>query len=123
MIASKFILVFITFAITFSIALTFQPSAIRMRVNALQMGGGRSQAEKSSTTRGMFKNLREKFNEASKAPGFYETGDGLAEIELYCKSNKDGTQIGDCPFAQFIQVIPFLFYFRLIDKKFKNIFI
>ena len=26
------------------------------------------------------------------------------EIQLFCKSNKDGTQIGDCPFAQFIQV-------------------
>jgi len=27
------------------------------------------------------------------------------DIELYCKSNKDGKQIGDCPFAQFIQLV------------------
>jgi hypothetical protein len=26
------------------------------------------------------------------------------EIQLYCKSNKDGKQISDCPFTQFIQV-------------------
>ena len=26
------------------------------------------------------------------------------DIELYCKSNSDGKQLGDCPFAQFIQV-------------------
>ena len=26
-------------------------------------------------------------------------------MELYCKSNKDGKQIGDCPFAQFIQLV------------------
>lgn len=24
---------------------------------------------------------------------------------MFCKSNKDGTQIGDCPFAQFIQLV------------------
>jgi len=24
---------------------------------------------------------------------------------LYCKANKDGTQIGDCPFAQFVQLV------------------
>jgi glutathione S-transferase len=26
-------------------------------------------------------------------------------MELYCKSNRDGRQIGDCPFAQFIQLV------------------
>ena len=28
----------------------------------------------------------------------------LKDIELYCASNSDGKQLGDCPFAQFIQV-------------------
>ncbi len=67
------------------------------------MGGGRSPAEKGLTTRQMFKDLRSKFNEAAKEPGFYDKGDA-PEIELYCKANADGTQIGDCPFAQFVQV-------------------
>jgi hypothetical protein len=33
------------------------------------------------------------------------------EIELYCKSNKDGKQIGDCPFTQFVQVTLRMFEF------------
>lgn len=28
-----------------------------------------------------------------------------AEVELYCKANDEGTQIGDCPFAQFVQLV------------------
>lgn len=53
----------------------------------------------------MFKELRSKLNTAAQIPGFFEVGDGVPEIELYCKSNKDGTQIGDCPFTQFIQLV------------------
>ena len=67
------------------------------------MGGGRAPAEKGSTTRQMFKELRSKFNDAAKEPGFFDKGI-QPEIELYCKANADGTQIGDCPFAQFVQV-------------------
>jgi glutathione S-transferase len=26
-------------------------------------------------------------------------------MELYCKSNSDGTQIGDCPYSQFVQLV------------------
>ena len=61
------------------------------------MGGGRAPAEKGSTTRQMFKELRSKFNDAAKEPGFFDKGI-QPEIELYCKANADGTQIGDCPF-------------------------
>lgn len=87
-------------------ALTFTSihRSSRVDVNAMYMGGGRSPAEKGVTNRNMFRNLKEKFNEASKKPGFFETGGGPADIDLYCKSNADGTQIGDCPFTQFIQV-------------------
>eukprot|EP00981_Chlorochromonas_danica_P004328 scaffold867_cov176-Ochromonas_danica.AAC.15 len=80
--------------------------AIKMRSNAaLQMGGGRSLEEKSMTKKMMFRNLREKLNTAAQIPGFFEVGEGTPEIDLYCKSNKDGTQIGDCPYAQFIQLV------------------
>lgn len=72
---------------------------------SLSMAGGRSPAEKLLSKRTMFQDLRSKINTAAQIPGFFEVGDGPADLELYCKSNKDGTQIGDCPFAQFIQVI------------------
>jgi len=70
------------------------------------MSSGRSQAEKSMTTRTMFKELRSKLNEAAKKPGFFDVGDSASiELELFLKSNKDGTQIGDCPYAQFVQLV------------------
>ena len=99
-------LILLCLAIYVGVAFTFTSvlQQSRTRVKTLEMGGGRSPAEKGVTTRNMFKNLKEKFNEASKKPGFFETGDGPADIELYCKSNRDGTQIGDDPFAQFVQV-------------------
>jgi len=72
---------------------------------SLNMAGGRSPAEKLLSKRTMFQDLRSKINTAAQIPGFFEVGDGPADLELYCKSNKDGTQIGDCPFAQFIQLV------------------
>eukprot|EP01041_Mallomonas_annulata_P006529 gene6529-13216_t len=72
--------------------------------NELKMGG-RSLAEAKSSQKVMFKNLREKFNEAAKIPGFFEVGGAHADVDLYCKSNRDGTQIGDCPFTQFVQMV------------------
>ena len=99
---AQLILLFV--GICLQTALTFQVSRTRSTVSYLNMGGGRSPAEKGVTTKNMFKDLRAKFNDAAKQPGFFETGDGPADIELFCKSNADGTQIGDCPFSQFIQV-------------------
>lgn len=81
----------------------------------LNMGGGRSPSEKLVSKRNMFKDLRSKFNTAAQIPGFFEVGDGPAEIELYCKSNKDGNQIGDCPFAQFIQVYKYHENYNLLS--------
>ena len=40
---------------------------------SLRMGGGRSMAEKSMTNKQMFRSLRDKFNEAAKTPGFFES--------------------------------------------------
>jgi glutathione S-transferase len=71
----------------------------------ISMAGGRSLAEKSLTNKQLFRDIREKINTAAKIPGFFEVGDGQPEMQLYCKSNRDGTQIGDCPFAQFIQMV------------------
>ena len=77
------------------------------------MGGGRSPAEKAMTTRQMFKDLRSKFNDAAKEPGFVDKGI-QPEIELYCKANADGTQIGDCPFAQFVQVCIYFYTYMCL---------
>lgn len=76
----------------------------RTMKSQLLMAGGKSQAEKKLTTGVIFKNLRDKLNKAAETPGFFDTG-VKPEIDLYCKSNKDGTQIGDCPFAQFVQLV------------------
>ena len=76
----------------------------RISAYSLRMAGGKSQAEKKLTTGVIFKNLREKLNKAAETPGFFDTG-AKVEIDLYCKSNRDGTQIGDCPFAQFVQLV------------------
>ena len=97
--------IFLFCIVYLSLSSGFKPMSSKAKLNFLSMGGGRSPAEKGATTRTMFKDLRNKFNEAAKAPGFFETADGPADIDLYCKSNKDGTQIGDDPFSQFIQVI------------------
>merc|ERR1711988_1726949 len=49
--------------------------------------------------------LRQKLNTAAEKPGFFDGAEGKSDIELYLKSNGDGTQIGDCPFGQFIQLV------------------
>lgn len=71
------------------------------------MGGGRNPAETAAkaSKRQMFKDLRKKMGDAAQIPGFFEVGAGPPEVQLFCKSNKDGTQIGDCPFAQFVQMV------------------
>ena len=100
----KALFIYFTIAISLNIAVSFHTHISRASISSLSMGGGRSVAEKGVTTKNMYKDLRSKFNEAAKKPGFFEVGDGPADIDLYCKSNSDGTQIGDCPFAQFVQV-------------------
>lgn len=58
------------------------------------------------TQKAMFRTLRDKLNDAAAKDGFFDVKDKEAlEIELFCKSSNDGTQIGDCPFAQFVQMV------------------
>lgn len=71
---------------------------------SLHMVTGRSPNEKGQSQRVMFKELKKEFNKAAEDPAFFETGFGPPEIDLFCKSNGDGTQIGDCPFTQFVQL-------------------
>jgi glutathione S-transferase len=73
--------------------------------SALSMGGGRSPEEKSVGQRGMFKELRRKLNNAAEIKGFFEVGEGPVDIDLFCMSNKDGTQVGACPYTQFVQMV------------------
>jgi len=68
------------------------------------MGGGRSKEEVGLSKRQMFQKLKTTLNTEAKAAGFFDVGDKI-DIELYCKANKDGTQVGDCPFAQFVQLV------------------
>ena len=79
------------------------PSQVAFVRHSLNMGG-RSLSEAKASQKTMFKQLKEKFNKAAEAPGFFEIQGSQVDVELYCKSNRDGTQIGDCPFTQFIQV-------------------
>lgn len=72
--------------------------------SSLYMGGGRSPTEKDKSVRTLYKDIRSAVNKAAEVPAFFEQGDAV-DIDLYCKSNADGTQIGDCPFAQFIQMV------------------
>lgn len=92
------IVAIISTVISFSTTKTYKSSSSLM-------AGGKSQAEKLLTQKGLFKELKQKLNTAAEIPGFFEVGDGKPEIDLYCKSNRDGTQIGDCPFTQFIQLV------------------
>lgn len=83
----------------------FGPSRHAIRSGNQLCMGGRSLVEAKQSQKYMFRSLRNKLNEAAKLPGFFEVGEGPADIELYCKSNQDGTQVGDCPFTQFIQMV------------------
>lgn len=87
------------------VAFSLAPSSgVRTKSMSINMSGGRSQSEKGLSKRGMFLQLKQKLKSAAEIPGFFQVGEGEPDIELYCKSNKDGTQIGDCPFTQFLQV-------------------
>eukprot|EP01031_Cornospumella_fuschlensis_P040411 gene40411-49247_t len=71
----------------------------------MQMKIGRNVDEISLSKKQMFRRVRDKLNEAAAVPGFFEVGEGTPDFDLYCKSNKDGTQIGDCPYAHFLQMV------------------
>jgi len=85
----------------FSVSRPFQVLSSR---RALFMGGGRNKLEVGLSKRQMFQQVKQKLNTEALTPGFFET-DGHAEVQLYAKSNSDGKQIGDCPFAQFLQMV------------------
>lgn len=55
-------------------AFQFAPNAVRYS-SQLMMAGGRSPEERQLSKRQMFLKVRDAFNEAAKAPGFFETGD------------------------------------------------
>jgi len=76
------------------------------RVSLVVYGGGKTAAEAPKTQKAIFRELRGKLNEAASKDGFFDTNEKEAlEVELFCKAAKDGNQIGDCPFAQFIQMV------------------
>jgi hypothetical protein len=58
--------------------LSFMMPSVQTKVfsSVLRMGGGRSPAEKTMSKRNMYKDLRSKFNEAAKLPGFFDVGEG-----------------------------------------------
>jgi len=96
----------ISLALQFGLSFAFFKAApAKVALERLHMGGGRSLAEKTMSKRQMFKLVRDKVNEAAKVPGFLDVEGKTTEVELYCKSNKDGLQIGDCPYAQFVQLV------------------
>jgi glutathione S-transferase len=78
----------------------------RMRTSEVRMGGGRSLEEKKFSKRQLFHQLRNKFIEAAKQPGFLDDeSTAPKELEVFVKATKDGKQISDCPFAQFVQLV------------------
>jgi len=104
--ASISLLAVISLALQCGLAFAFFKSMpTRVAVEKLYMGGGRSLEEKTMSKRQIFKNVRDKVIEASQVPGFLDVEGQTKEVELYCKSNKDGKQIGDCPYAQFVQLV------------------
>jgi len=108
-------IIFILLALPSLLGFSVAPSSgiMTRRKISISMSGGRSQAEKGLSKRGMFLQLKQKLKSAAEIPGFFQVGEGEPDVELYCKSNKDGTQIGDCPFTQFLQVS--LFTHNVID--------
>lgn len=61
---------------------TIAPSTKCLRTR-LQMGGGRSPAEKNLSKRQMFLQLKEKLKVAAQAPGFFQVGEG-APVSRIC---------------------------------------
>jgi hypothetical protein len=60
------------FVIAFALFAPFVAGYVRTSKISM-MAGGKSVAEKELTSRQMFRELRNKFNDAAKAPGFFET--------------------------------------------------
>lgn len=82
------------------------PGATRLqRSVAVYMGRSPQEAATKASQRTMFKDMRDKLNKAAEIPGFFDVGDGPPEVDFFCKSSKDGKQVGDCPYAQFVQMV------------------
>jgi len=78
----------------------------RLEQQVVVDGAGVQEQTQKQTQRHIFKDLRAKLNEVAAQPGFFDTKDKDALlVELYCKSNSDGTQIGSCPESQFVQMV------------------
>lgn len=88
----------------FNLAFMFVMPRTTTTSRALHMGGGRNKEEVSLSKREMFQKIKTKLNTEAQTPGFFDVGEKV-DMELYCKGNKDGTQIGDCPFTQFVQMV------------------
>lgn len=105
---SKFSIFLVLAALCFNVVYMFTTKPLLQTLiksrSSLHMGGGRNKAEVGLSKRQMFQQLKQKLNTEAQAVGFFEVGE-QAEMELYCKGNNDGTQIGDCPFAQFVQLV------------------
>ena len=69
---------FLVIFICFNLASSFTNVAIQrgLRSSQLQMGGGRSPAEKGLSKRGMFLELKKKLKTAAEIPGFFQVGEG-----------------------------------------------
>lgn len=65
---------------------------------------GKNKEELGLSKKAIFKQLKEKLENAAKTPGFFDVGEAAPDIDLICKGNKDGSQLFACPDAQFIQV-------------------
>lgn len=63
----------------------------------------RSKEDLGLSKRVLFQKLKRKLEEAAKVPGFLEQ-ETPPEIALFCRGNKDGSQLIACPHTQFIQV-------------------
>jgi glutathione S-transferase len=104
MIANLFIFVLCVTSISNVLSFSSWNKLATRTGSSLSMAGGRSPAEKGKSVRTMYKEVRNLINDRALDPAFFETG-AKPDIELYCKSNNDGSQIGDCPFAQFVQLV------------------
>lgn len=83
----------------------FQLSTIQSQRSAMIVMKGRSLEERKFSKKQLFRQVREHLREFSKAPGFFDTEEDKIEVELICESTKDGRQVSDCPYTQFVQMI------------------
>lgn len=73
-------------ALLFTNALT--SSRVPLSKRHLEMGGGKNEGEKVQTKKEMFRDLREKLNDAAQIPGFFDVGQKMVceHIERHIES-------------------------------------